>query len=298
MRPLPPLLPAARGSARLLLRAQGRRRRAGSRHLWPLLGLLRRPHREEAAEPCAAGLAHALLRHGGLQPRLQVLPEPRHLEVPRRRPPRPPRRPGGHRAGRAGGRLPLDILHLQRPRHLPGVCGGRRRRRPRPWPAQRRRDRGLYRARAPRRVLRRHGRRQYRPQGLRRRLLPAADGRLPRARSGDHRIRRPRDSLLGGADLPADSRPQRWRRGDRRHGALDRGEGGPRHAAPPHRLPPRLPADGPPPHAARNPARRPKPGLGRGPAPRLCRQHAPRRGAGHALFGLRRRGHRAGPGTP
>ena len=51
VRPVPARLPAARGPARRLLRAHARRRPDGADHLRPLVGLLHRPDREEAAQP-------------------------------------------------------------------------------------------------------------------------------------------------------------------------------------------------------------------------------------------------------
>ena len=65
---------------------RGRRDRAHD--LRPLERVLRRPDREEAAQPLPAGDAGALVRDGRLQPRLPVLPELGHLEVARRRHPR------------------------------------------------------------------------------------------------------------------------------------------------------------------------------------------------------------------
>ena len=117
VRPLPARLPAARGPARRLLRAPARRRRDGADDLRPLVGLLHRPDREEAAQPLLSRLERALVRHRRLQSRLQVLPELGHLEVARdghadgrghrrRRSPRRPRRL----------RLPQRRLHLQRSR--------------------------------------------------------------------------------------------------------------------------------------------------------------------------------------
>ena len=49
--------------------------------LRPLQRLLHRPDREEAAEPLPARHARALVRHGRLQPGLQVLPELGHQQV-------------------------------------------------------------------------------------------------------------------------------------------------------------------------------------------------------------------------
>ena len=63
--------------------AQGGAHRADE--LRPLLRLLHRSHREEAAQPLPARHAGALLRHRRLQPRLPVLPELGHLQVARDR---------------------------------------------------------------------------------------------------------------------------------------------------------------------------------------------------------------------
>ena len=51
VRPLPARLPAARRAARRLLRAPARGRRDGAHDLRPLVGLLHRSDREEAAQP-------------------------------------------------------------------------------------------------------------------------------------------------------------------------------------------------------------------------------------------------------
>src|ERR687888_599304 len=80
VRRLPSSLQAARGPARPLLRPRVRRRRGRAHDLRPLERLLRRPDREEAAEPLPARKLRPLLRDGGLQPLLPVLPELGHLE--------------------------------------------------------------------------------------------------------------------------------------------------------------------------------------------------------------------------
>ena len=85
LRTLPARLPASAGHARLLLRPRKPRRPDGLDHLRPQHRLLRRSDREETAEPFLSGHVGALVRHGGLQPGLQVLPELDHLEVARRR---------------------------------------------------------------------------------------------------------------------------------------------------------------------------------------------------------------------
>ena len=98
VRPLPARLPPARGPARRVLRPPARGRRDRAHDLRPLVGLLHRSDREEAAEPLLPGFVGALVRHRGLQSRVQVLPELGHLEVAR----------DGHADGRgvAASRLP------------------------------------------------------------------------------------------------------------------------------------------------------------------------------------------------
>ena len=108
MRCLSALMQAAGRAARALFRARPCGRRDGADHLGPVVGLLRRSDREEAAQPFPARHAGAVVRHRRLQPRLQVLPELGHLQEPRDRPaqptaPRPrrsPRRPSDWAAGR------------------------------------------------------------------------------------------------------------------------------------------------------------------------------------------------------
>ena len=68
--------------------------------LRPLQRLLRRPDREEAAQPLPARHAGPVLRHGGLQPGLQVLPELGHLQVARDGHPGRRRLARRHRRGR------------------------------------------------------------------------------------------------------------------------------------------------------------------------------------------------------
>ncbi len=86
---LPAFLPYASGPARPLLRAARPRGRRGhgAHRLRPLDRLLRRSDREEAAQSLPAGLLGAVVRHGGLQPRLRLLPEPGHFQEPRSRAP-------------------------------------------------------------------------------------------------------------------------------------------------------------------------------------------------------------------
>ena len=67
------------------------------------------------------GLVGPLVRHGRLQPRLPVLPELGHLEVPADRHARGFRLPRAHRRLRRGARLPERRLHVQRSGRLHGV---------------------------------------------------------------------------------------------------------------------------------------------------------------------------------
>ena len=76
------------------------RRADGLDHLRPQHRLLRRSDREETAEPFLSGHVGAFVRHGGLQPGLQVLPELEHLEVARRRGRLRSGLARGHRRGR------------------------------------------------------------------------------------------------------------------------------------------------------------------------------------------------------
>ena len=105
VRRLPALLHAAGRAAGALLRARAGGRRGRPDDLRPLERLLRRPDREEAAQPLPAGIRGPLLRHRGLQPVLQVLPELGHQQVARDR---EARRRGLARVDRARGEVSSD----------------------------------------------------------------------------------------------------------------------------------------------------------------------------------------------
>src|SRR5665811_1986704 len=83
VRRLPPRVPAPRRATRVLLRTGPRGRRDGPDHIWEVVGLLHRPHREEAARALPPRNVRAVVRHRRLQPRLQVLPELGHVQGPR-----------------------------------------------------------------------------------------------------------------------------------------------------------------------------------------------------------------------
>ena len=140
VRRLPARLPDARRPAGHVLRARMRGRRGGAHDLRPLQRLLRRPDREEAAQPLPPGHRRALVRHRRLQPGLPLLPELGHQQVARGRHARRRRRRRSDSAGRArAARLPKRRVHLQRPGDLHRVRDGRRRRLPargsRRWPS-------------------------------------------------------------------------------------------------------------------------------------------------------------------
>ena len=103
VRRLSPLLHAARRAARIVLRARLRNGRDRLDHLRTQHRLLRRSDREEAAQPVLSRHAGPLLRHAGLQPGLQVLPELDHVAEPRREPFRPGLAAGHRPRGRALG---------------------------------------------------------------------------------------------------------------------------------------------------------------------------------------------------
>ena len=112
------------------------------------------------------------LRHRRLQPGLPVLPELGHLQVQGDRHAGRRRLSGGHRPGGDGRRMPQRGVHLQRPDHLPRVRQRRGRRLPRARPQDGGGDRRLHLPGTTGRLLRSPRRRQRRPQGVHRGLLP------------------------------------------------------------------------------------------------------------------------------
>ena len=122
----------ARRPARHVLRAQDGRRPHGAHHLRPLLGLLRRPGGEEAAQPF-------LSRHAASfpsAPRAATWPASSARTGTSRSRSEMDRAAGrglarGDRRGGAEARLQVGRLHLQRPGDLRRVRDGHRRRLPR-----------------------------------------------------------------------------------------------------------------------------------------------------------------------
>ena len=241
VRRVPARLQAARRSARPLLRARPRGRRGRAHDVRPLERLLRRPDREEAAEPLPPRVVGPLVRHGGLQPRVPVLSELGHLEVEgdrharrrrrRRRRSRAPPRSSAAAASRSRTTTPSSSSSTRstsrtraraRGIHAVAVTAG-------------------YVCPEPRaRVLRAHRRGQRRPQGFTEDFYHhVCGGQL--GRSARHaRVPRARDRRVGRDHEPAHPGPQRLRRRARRHDRL--GRRAPRSRRPDalHRVPSRL----------------------------------------------------------
>ena len=274
----PPTVQAARGPARPVLRARpaGRRRRA--HHLRPLLRLLHRPDREEAAQPLPARHAGALLRHRRLQPGLQVLPELGHLARRARstrlpRPARRPRRSPPRRCAPAAGRVAFTyndpVIFLE---YAVDVAEGL----PRAGHQDRRRHRRLHLRRAAAGAVRPHGRRQRRPQGLHRGLLPRGS-----ARGGWQPVLetlvylQARDATSGSRSRPCSS-PARTTPTPRSTALSDWfvDAPGPGGAVALHRVPSRLQDARHAAHPSADPARGAADRHGTGAAPRLHRQHS------------------------
>ena len=217
----------------------GRRDRA--HHVRSVERVLRRPDREEAAQPLPSGIGGLLLRYCGLQPGMPVLPELGHLQVEgdrhaRRRGIARSHRPSGCRA-----RLPQRGVHLQRSDDLPGVRHRCRRCLPRGRRRRGGRDRRL------------HLRPSREPTSTRTSTPPTSTSRAsPRTSTGTRAVLSsapcstpsstwPRDRRVVRAHDPPDPRAQRQRRGARRHD--DVGGRAPRagRADALHRVPSRLP---------------------------------------------------------
>ena len=171
VRRVPAPLRAARGAARALLRAGAKPRRDRAIYVWPFERFLRGPDREEAAEPFPARHAGAVVRHGRLQPCLQVLPELGHEQVARNGHACRLRVPRRTCVGGARPRLCQCRLHLQRSDSLHGVRDRRRAGLSRGGREDRRGDRRLHVRGASRRFLSVDRRRQRRPEGIHRALL-------------------------------------------------------------------------------------------------------------------------------
>src|SRR5262245_37712676 len=181
---------------------------------------------------------------------MPLLPELGHLEVEGDRHPGRRRVADPTRRGRRGARLRERRVHVQRPGDLHGVRDRRRRGMPRARHPGRRGDGGVRRTRAAARVLRHDGRRQRRPQGVHRGLLPARVRRPPRRGARHAPVPRPRDRRVGRDHESPHPGQERLRRRARRDDAL--GGRAPRHrgADALHGVPPRLQDDGHRAHAA------------------------------------------------
>ena len=171
VRRLPAPLRPARGAARALLRARAKPKRDRAIYVWPFERLLRGPDREEAAQPFPARHAGAVVRHGRLQPCLQVLPELGHEQVARNGHARRLRFPRRACVGGARPRLRQRRLHVQRSDRVHGVRDRRRAGLSRSGREDRRGDRRLHVSGASRRFLSVDRRRQRGPEGIHRALL-------------------------------------------------------------------------------------------------------------------------------
>ncbi len=118
---VPPRVPPERRAARPVLRPRPLERRDRAHHVRALERILRRSHREEAAQSFPAGHAGSVVRDGRLQPHLQVLPELGYLQVARHRHAGRCGFAGGRRRCGGASRLPERRLHVQRSGHLPRV---------------------------------------------------------------------------------------------------------------------------------------------------------------------------------
>ena len=161
--------------------------------------LRRRPRsRRSRSTTSSPGTERPLLRHGGLQPGLPLLPELEHLQGPG------VRAGDGRRARRRRwwtlavvGGLPLHRLHLQRPDHLGRVGHRRGPGGAAPRHPDRLRHLRLRGGEGPRGDLRLDGRGQRGPQGLHRGVLREGDALPPRPGARDARVAGPRAAGSG-----------------------------------------------------------------------------------------------------
>ena len=215
VRRVPAGVQAARRPARALLRARPRRRRRRAHDLRPVERLLRRPDREEAAQPLPARLDRcsrsappaatsraASARTGTSRSRR------RSTRSPTRRTPDDARRRGTTSSAAAASRSPTTTRRSSwSTRSTSPTRAARRASRASPSPP-------ATSARAAPRDVRAHGRRQRRPQGVHRGLLPHVCGAHLRRRARHARVPRARDRRVGRDHDAAD--PGQERRSPRR----------------------------------------------------------------------------------
>src|SRR6185312_8755042 len=105
------------------LRTKGAERRHRSHELRARIRLLHRSDREKTALPFPPRIERALVRHGRLQSRLQVLSELGYFESARAKEAARERRTGSDRTGGEERWREEHRVYVQRSRHLRRVCG-------------------------------------------------------------------------------------------------------------------------------------------------------------------------------
>ena len=208
-------LPLARRSAWRVFRAPAHGRRHGADHLRPLVGFLHRPNREKTSQPVLSRFERTVLRHGGMQSRLQVLPELGHLQVARDGYADGSGVATRHRRSGAARGMPERRIYLQRPGDLRRVCNGHRGRLSGAGDQIGCRHRGLHGRGSATRLLRQDGCRECGPQRLHRRVLREAVRRALTAGARYAGLFAPCNRCLDRDHDPADPGQERLRRGNR-----------------------------------------------------------------------------------
>ena len=206
MRRVPARLPHARRPARPVLRARRRGRPREVLQLRPLERLLRRPDREKAAQPFLPGSAVLSFGTAGCNLACKFcqnwdISKSREMDTLADRASSRGARRGRQRLGcPASPSRTTTRCFMEYAIDVAGAAASA---------ASERRGHGrLHVRRAARGVLPAHGRRQHRPQGLHRGLLPQGLRRQLGAGARDARVRASRDAGLARGDNAADSREQ------------------------------------------------------------------------------------------
>ena len=283
-----------RGSAGFCFVRERGRRRDRAHHVWPLVRVLRRPDREEAAQPLPARLAGAVVRHRRLQPGCRFC---QNWDISKRREIdtlADAAAPGAARRGRRerlGCRVVAftyndPVIFMEYAMDVADACRAAR-------DQDGRGDRRIHEPRAARGVLPAHRRREHRPEGVHREVLREGARSPAWTRCWPHWTTCGTRPTCGWRSRRCSS-PARTTRDDEMRRQCDwllehLGTDVPLHFTAFHPdfkmrdIPPTPPAT-----LARARADR----AGRRPAVRLHRQRPRPRRPDHALPGLRRAGHR------